>query len=214
MSHYGTSVGLIFSVGLIATTLYAVLFWWVDRYRRQVPSPIVPARTESLTVLSLGAIALAVALSLLSQSSPEPARTLVAVGCVALPVPALLTARLYQQGRYHDLMAVSYFVENGALRQLQVLITRLPIVPKYPFYRDRYTPLPADRRWSWLSYFDFSFNNWFKFGFNDIRLRDEAVPGLVSALVWYQWGLGTAYIVLLLWTLSRTIPGLNLLLYF
>jgi hypothetical protein len=40
------------------------------------------------------------------------------------------------------------------------------------------------------------------------------VPGLITALVWYQWGLGLLYAILLLWTLSRTIPGLNLLLYF
>jgi hypothetical protein len=40
------------------------------------------------------------------------------------------------------------------------------------------------------------------------------VPTLLNILVWYQWSLGTLYIALLLWTLSRTIPGLNLLIYF
>ena len=44
-------------------------------------------------------------------------------------------------------------------------------------------------------------------------LRDEHLPGLISGLVWYQWSLGLLYIVLLFWTLSRTIPGLNLLIY-
>jgi hypothetical protein len=53
-----------------------------------------------------------------------------------------------------------------------------------------------------------------KFGFNDIRLRDQHMPGLVSSLVWYQWGLGLLYVGLLLWTISRTIPGLNLFIYF
>jgi hypothetical protein len=71
-----------------------------------------------------------------------------------------------------------------------------------------------DRGWSWLNYFDFSLNNLFKFGFNDIRLRDEFVPGIVTALVWYQWSIGLLFIFQLLWTLSRTIPGLNLLIYF
>ena len=157
---------------------------------------------------------LTLSLSILSQNTSHPARTLAAVLLVVVPVPGALLVRLYQQGRYHDLMDRSYFVENGALRQIQVLIARLPVIPKYPFYRDRYTPLLADQRWNWLNYYDFSFNNWFKFGFNDIRLRDRAVPGLISALAWYQWSLGTVYIALLLWTLSRTIPGLNLLLYF
>jgi hypothetical protein len=61
---------------------------------------------------------------------------------------------------------------------------------------------------------DFSLNNLLKFGFNDIRLRDEHLPGLINILAWYQWLLGILYIALLLWTLSRTIPGLNLLIYF
>ncbi|NJM98391.1 MAG: pentapeptide repeat-containing protein [Phormidesmis sp. RL_2_1] len=214
LSHYGTNVGLIFSVGLIATTLFAFFFWILDRYRRRVPTPIVATRTEIVSMVIGGSSTLALALSILWQHSDRPLQTLAAVGVVVLPLPIGLMARIYQQGRYHDLMEHSYFVKNGALRQLQVLIARLPVIPQYPFYRDRYLPLPTDRKWNWLSYFDFSFNNWFKFGFSDIRLRDQAVPGLISTLVWYQWGLGTVYISLLLWTLSRTIPGLNLLLYF
>ncbi len=214
LSHYGTNVGLTFSVGLIAMTLFALVFWLSDRYRRRVPTPIVPTRAETVAMAISGAGMLILSLSILSQNTHHPARTLAAVLLVVLPVPGALLVRLYQQGRYHDLMDRSYFVENGALRQIQVLIARLPVIPKYPFYRDRYTPLLADQRWNWLNYYDFSFNNWFKFGFNDIRLRDRAVPGLISALAWYQWSLGTVYIALLLWTLSRTIPGLNLLLYF
>ena len=214
LSHYGTNVGLTFSVGLIAMTLFAWVFWLSDRYRCQVPVPIVPTRAETVAMALSGAGMITLSLSILSQNSDHPARTLTAVVLVVLPVPGALLVKLYRQGRGHDLMDRSYFVENGALRQLQVLIARLPVIPKYPFYRDRYTPLLANQRWNWLNYYDFSFNNWFKFGFNDIRLRDRAVPGLISALVWYQWSLGTVYITLLLWTLSRTIPGLNLLLYF
>ncbi|MEM9087462.1 MAG: pentapeptide repeat-containing protein [Cyanobacteria bacterium P01_F01_bin.53] len=214
LSQYGTNVWLTIGVGLISTSAFAILFWGVDRYRRRVPTPIVPTPAETACVM-LGAAGLfALALSLLSQDNVHVLWTLEAVALVVLPVPLAIIIRLYQQGRYHDLMDSSYLVENGALRQLQVLIARLPTVPKYPFYRDRYSPILIDRRWNWLNYFDFSFNNWFKFGFNDIRLRDKAVPGLISTLVWYQWSLGVAYITLLLWTLSRTIPGLNLLLYF
>lgn len=213
LSDYGTNVTLVFSVGVVATILFGLMFWLVDRYRRQLPTAIVPERREIVSVLLGSSVSLACGVGLLSQC-PHPLQTLAAVSIVTLPLPALLIFRLYQQGRYHDLMEVSYFVKNGALRELQVMIARLPIIPQYPFYRDRYHPLLTDRRWSWLNYHDFSLNNWFKFGFNDIRLRDTAVPGLVSALVWYQWGLGVSYITLLLWTLSRTIPGLNLLLYF
>jgi hypothetical protein len=91
---------------------------------------------------------------------------------------------------------------------------RMPIIPRFPFFRDRYEPILWDKRWAWLNYYDFSLNNIFKLGFNDIRLRDRHLPGIVSTLVWYQWILGGLYIILLLWTLSRTIPGLNLLIYF
>ncbi|MEM6597801.1 MAG: pentapeptide repeat-containing protein [Cyanobacteria bacterium P01_C01_bin.69] len=214
LSSYGTNVGLIFSVGVMIVVLFALMFWGVDRYRRLTPTPIVPTREESIAmaVSSLGF--LAIAFSLLVQSASQPLATLAVVGLLTLPIPGVLIAKLYQAGRYHDLMDRSYFVENGALRKLQVLITRLPVLPKFPFFRERYTPILSDRRWNWLNYFDLSLNNWFKFGFNDIRLRDRCVPGLVSVLVWYQWSLGVIYITLLLWTLSRTIPGLNLLLYF
>ena len=214
LSQYGTNVTLTFSVGLIATTAFAFMFWLVDRARRRVPVPIMPSRAEATAMLLAGGALLALAAGVVSRSGTYPLRTLGAIAFVVVPVPAGLLLRLYQQGRYHDLMNQSYFVQNGALRKLQILIARLPLMPKFPFYRERYSPLPTDKRWNWLNYFDFSLNNWFKFGFNDTRLRDQAVPGTISILVWYQWVLGTLYVVLLLWTLSRTIPGLNLLLYF
>lgn len=214
LSQYGTNVTLAFGVGLMAMTVFAVAFWLVDRVRRWVPVPILPERKEVLTVLLVAGGLLAVAIAGVVRSSEMPGRALGAIALVVFPVPVGLLLRLYQQGRYHDLMDSSYFVQNGALRKLQILIARLPLIPSFPFYRERYSSLPLDKRWNWLNYFDFSLNNWFKFGFNDTRLRDKAVPGIISILVWYQWVLGTAYVVLLLWTLSRTIPGLNLLLYF
>ena len=94
------------------------------------------------------------------------------------------------------------------------MLGRLPIMPRFPFYRDRYEPILWQKRWNWLNYYDFSLNNIFKLGFNDIRLRDRHLPGLIATLVWYQWCIGVLYIILLFWTLSRTIPGLNLLIYF
>lgn len=214
LSQYGTNVTLTFSVGLIATTVFALAFWLVDRVRRRVPAPIMPAQEELLTMLIASGGLLLLAVGGVSRSGTSPGQTLGAIALIVIPIPAILLVKLYQQGRYHDLMNRSYFVQNGALRKLQILIARLPLMPKFPFYRERYSPLPIDKRWNWLNYFDFSLNNWFKFGFNDTRLRDQAVPGVISILVWYQWILGTAYVVLLLWTLSRTIPGLNLLLYF
>ncbi|WP_442936564.1 hypothetical protein [Nostoc sp.] len=110
-------------------------------------------------------------------------------------------------------MDVSYFTEDGTFRQLRLLIGRLPVIPRNETFRERYMPLLGDRRWNWLNYYDFSLNNLLRLGFNDIRLRDEHLPGLISALAWYQWSLGVIYITLVLWTLSRTIPGLNLLIY-
>ena len=132
---------------------------------------------------------------------------------ILIPIPLSLVSLIYKRGRYHDLIEISYFLLDGGMRQLQLLIVRLPVIPEFHFFRDRYTPLVWERRWNWLNYYDFSLNNFMKLGFNDIRLRDQHLPGLISALVWYQWILGLLYIVLLLWTLSRTIPGLNLLIY-
>jgi hypothetical protein len=214
LSRYGTSVGLVFGVGLVVIPLFALMFWFVDRYRRRVPNPILPPLNEGLWLGSACGGLFVLGLSDLLRTSDYPLLTLASIGGLTLPVPLLLIGVLLKRGRYHNLMDQSYFVEDGSLRQLRLLIARLPVIPRYYFFRDRYFPILLDRRWNWLNYLDFSLNNWLKFGFNDVRLRDEEVPGLITALVWYQWGLGLLYAILLLWTFSRTIPGLNLLLYF
>ncbi|PSN20013.1 hypothetical protein C7271_04350 [filamentous cyanobacterium CCP5] len=214
LSHYGTSLGLIFGCGLMAIALFTLMVWFVDRYRRRLPTPIVPPAEEAIWMAASTTGLGLIGLSIVVRIANFPFWSLLWLGMITLPVPALLIGRLLQRGRYHDLMAESYLVEDGSLRQLRLLIARLPVIPKFPFFRDRYTPISWDRRWNWLNYYDFSFNNWLKFGFNDIRLRDQHLPGLITGLVWYQWGLGLLYVALLLWTLSRTIPGLNLLIYF
>jgi len=213
-SHYGSSVGLTLGVGLVAIALSSLLFWSVDRYRRRRPTPIMPPLEETVWMLSSFALVMLAGGTVLWRLGGTIGWTSLAIALFVLPVPLTLIALLYWQGRFHDLLDTSYLMEDGSARQLRLLIARLPIMPKFSFFRDRYYPIDWDRRRNWLNYYDFSLNNWFKFGFNDIRLRDESVPGLVTALVWYQWAIGLAYVTLLLWTLSRTIPGLNLLLYF
>lgn len=214
LTRYGSSFWLIFGIGLLAIAYFGGLFWFIDRCRRRLPVAILPAWGETLWMSgSFSLIALA-GLSMIFRTAEAPWFTLAFLGGLILPVPLILSGVLYQRGRYHDLLEVSYFVEDGSMRQFRLLIGRLPIVPRFPFFRDRYEPILWNRRWSWLNYYDLSLINFLKFGFNDIRLRDRALPGLVSALVWYQWGLGLLYVGLLLWTLSRTIPGLNLFIYF
>ena len=214
LSQYGSNFWLTFGVGIVAIALFGLMFWGVDRYRRQIPTAIVPPLGETIWMLSSFMLTILAGLSVIIRTADQPWLTLACLGVVTIPIPTGLLIWLYRQGRYHDLMQVSYFVEDGSMRQLRFLFARLPVIPRFPFFRDRYTPILLDRRWNWLNYYDFSLNNWLKFGFNDIRLRDQHMPGLITALAWYQWGLGILYIALLLWTLSRTIPGLNLLLYF
>lgn len=214
LSRYGTSFWLIFGVGLVAIAYFSLLFWLVDRVRRWHPRPIVPQLSETISFLvSFSSLSIA-GMTAIFRTAEQPWLTLSCLALVMVPVPALLLSILYWRGRYHNLMDTSYFVEDGSLRQLRLLIGRLPTIPRFPLFRERYLPLLWERRWNWLNYYDFSLNNLLKLGFNDIRLRDEHLPGLITSLVWYQWCLGILYIALLLWTLSRTIPGLNLLIYF
>lgn len=214
LSQYGTSFWLIFGVGLMAIAYFAVVFWLVDRWRRVVPNPILPAVSETIAVgISFTSLALFGLLAIF-RNAAQPWLTLASVTIICIPIPFVLLAILYWEGRYHPKLDSSYFMEEGTLRQFRILIGRLPTIPRYELFRERYMPILLDRGWSWLNYFDFSLNNLLKFGFNDIRLRDEYVPGIVTALVWYQWSIGLLFIFQLLWTLSRTIPGLNLLIYF
>nr|WP_238393203.1 pentapeptide repeat-containing protein [Myxacorys almedinensis] len=214
LSRDGTSFWLIFGVGLVTVAYFSILFWVSDRWRRRYPTPILPTPEETLWVMALATGLAALGLTAIVQTADRPAITLLSWAIVAVPIPLLLLVLLYRQGRYHPLIDTSYFMEEGTLRQLRILIGRLPTIPRYPLFRERYLPIPWQKRWNWLNYFDFSFNNFLRFGFNDLRMRDEHLPGLIATLVWYQWTLGTLYIALLLWTLSRTIPGLNLLIYF
>jgi uncharacterized membrane protein SirB2 len=214
LSRYGTDFWLSFGVGMVALAYFSGLFWLIDRLRRFHPKPIVPTLSESIWVASSFSLLSLLGLAAIFRTSEQPWLTLTCLAIVIIPIPVALLFLVYQQGRYHDLMDRSYFVEDGSLRQFRLLIGRLPNMPRFVFFRDRYMPILWDRRWNWLNYFDFSLNNLLKFGFNDIRLRDEHLPGLINTLAWYQWLLGILYIALLLWTLSRTIPGLNLLIYF
>ncbi|MBN3963523.1 pentapeptide repeat-containing protein [Nostoc sp. NMS8] len=213
LSGYGTNFWLVFGVGGLAIAYFGLLFWLVDRYRRLHPVPIIPTVYETISILLSFSILEFFSLLAIFRNAAQPWLTLGCLFIIIVPVPMALLIRLYQQGRYHNLMNVSYFTEDGTFRQLRLLIGRLPVIPRNQTFRERYMPLLYDRRWNWLNYYDFSLNNLVKLGFNDIRLRDEHLPGIISALAWYQWSLGLIYITLVLWTLSRTIPGLNLLIY-
>ena len=214
ISRNGTNFWLILGVGLITVAYFSVLFWVIDRARRRYPKPILPTVSEAIAVISFAIALVLLGLIAVFQVADRPWLTLASWSIVTVPIPLILLILIYRQGRYHPQIDISYFTEEGTLRQLRILIGRLPTIPRYPLFRERYLPILWDRRWNWLNYFDFSLNNFLRFGFNDIRLRDQDLPGLFTALVWYQWGLGTLYIALMLWTLSRTIPGLNLLIYF
>ena len=213
LSGYGTNFYLVFGVGIIAIAFFSLLFWLVDRFRRLHPNRIVPTAYETTWMLGSFLISMLFGLIAIFRNTRQPLLTLACMTVIIIPLPAFLLFRLYREGRYHDLMETSYFKEDGTLRQLRLLIGRLPVIPRYELFRDRYLPLLWNRRWNWLNYYDFSLNNLLKLGFNDVRLRDEHLPGIISTLAWYQWSLGILYITLVLWTLSRTIPGLNLLIY-
>ena len=213
LSEDGTSFQLVFGVGMVAIAFFGLLFWLIDRWRRRYPQPILPTYGETVYMLGTFTLVTVTGLVTIFHKGEQPWLTLLCLGGILIPVPLILVWRLYQQGRYHNLLDVSYFVEDGSLRQLHLLVGRLPIMPRFTFFRDRYLPILWNRRWSWLNYYDFSLNNFLKFGFNDIRLRDEHLPSIITTLAWYQWSLGILYIALLLWTLSRTIPGLNLFIY-
>ena len=213
LSQDGTNFSLVFGTGIIIFAYFGCLFWLIDRVRRLTPKPVIPSRYEIFCMVTSYIILTLSGVFNILQSASRPLLTLTAIALILVPLPLILIIELYRRGRYHDLMDSSYFLQDGSMRQLRLLITRLPVVPEFPLFRDRYTPIPWQKRWNWLNYYDLSLNNLLKIGFNDWRVRDQELPAIISFLVWYQWGIGIFYITLLIWTLSRTIPGLNLLIY-
>jgi hypothetical protein len=213
LSQDGTNFSLVFGTGIIIFAYFGCLFWLIDRVRRLTPKPVIPNRYEIFCMVTSYSILTLSGVFNILQSASRPLLTLTAIALILVPLPLILIIELYRQGRYHNLMDSSYFLQDGSMRQLRLLITRLPVVPQFPLFRDRYTPIPWQKRWNWLNYYDLSLNNLLKLGFNDWRVRDQELPAIISFLVWYQWGIGIFYITLLIWTLSRTIPGLNLLIY-
>lgn len=211
LSRYGSDVWLVFGVGVWCVVYFAGLFWLADRLR---PPKVLPGPTETIAMVSSLGGGFIGGASLLLGTAEQPGLTLACLMGVLGPVPIVLLGLLLQQVWRSDGPLSSYLVEDGSFRQVRILIGRLPTVPRYPLFRDRYMPILWERRWGWLNYYDFSLLNWFRLGVNDLRLRDNQVPGYMTALVWYQWVIGLLYVALLLWTLSRTIPGLNLLIYF
>jgi hypothetical protein len=214
LGDYGTNFNVVFSSGIIAIAFFSLIFWLLDRYRPQITNPVIPKREETIYMSSSFSALTLIGIVNIFINTNKPWLTLICLAIILVPTPIALSLVLYWRGRYHKLLNSSYFVEDGSLRQFRLLLGRLPIMPRFPFFRDRYQQILWDKRWNWLNYYDFSLNNILKFGFNDLRVRDEYLPGIISFLVWYQWCLGVIYIILLLWTISRTIPGLNLLLYF
>ncbi|MFN7246033.1 MAG: pentapeptide repeat-containing protein [Microcystis sp.] len=213
LSQDGTSYSLVFGTGIIIFAYFGCLFWLIDRVRRLTPKPVIPSRYEIFCMVTSYIILTLSGVFNILQSASRPLLTLTAIALILVPLPLILIIELYRRGRYHDLMDSSYFLQDGSMRQLRLLITRLPVVPEFPLFRDRYNPISWQKRWNWLNYYDLSLNNLLKLGFNDWRVRDRELPAIISFLVWYQWGIGIFYITLLIWTLSRTIPGLNLLIY-
>lgn len=214
LGNYGTNINLLFSIGIITIAWFSFLFWIIDRYRPHISQPIIPNKYEIIIMLISFLTLTSLSLINIFITTNQPWLTIVTLTIVLIPIPLAITSQIYRYGRFHQLLNTTYFVEDSSFREFRLLLGRLPIIPRFPFYRDRYMPILWEKRWSWLNYYNLSLNNIFKVGFNDIRLRDQHLPGLISTLVWYQWCLGVLYIVLLLWTLSRTIPGLNLLIYF
>lgn len=132
LSGYGTQVWLVFGVGAIAIAYFGLLYWLIDKYRRLRPVPIVPTCYETSWILTSYCIFTSIGLLAIFSNAEQPWFTLGCLVLIILPIPLILLARLYQIGRFHNKMDVSYFTEDGTLRQLRLLIGRLPVIPRNP----------------------------------------------------------------------------------
>ena len=138
-------------MGIITIAFFSLLFWFIDRYRPQINQPITPSNYEIIWMLASYLILTSLSLINILITTERPWLTLACIAIVILPIPLTFTARIYWQGRYHQLLDTTYFVEDGSMREFRLLIGRLPIIPRFPFYRDRYQPILWEKRWNWLN---------------------------------------------------------------
>ncbi|MEM7593189.1 MAG: pentapeptide repeat-containing protein, partial [Cyanobacteria bacterium P01_A01_bin.83] len=117
LGDYGTNISLLFSLGIISTAFFSLLFWIIDRYRPHISQPIIPTRWEIIFML-LSYVSLTItSIFNIFITSNKPWLTLITIAVVLIPIPSLITSQIYQQGRYHQLLDQSYLVENGAFRE-------------------------------------------------------------------------------------------------
>lgn len=141
LSQCGTNFWLVFGIGIVAIAYFGLLFWLVDRCRRRIPKPILPNQPETIWILTSFLSLAGLGLFAIFHTADRPLLTLSCLAIFCGPIPLFLVIELYRRGRYHDLINVSYFVEEGSLRQLRLMIGRLPIIPRFPMFRERYLPV-------------------------------------------------------------------------
>ncbi|MGB7518788.1 MAG: pentapeptide repeat-containing protein, partial [Spirulinaceae cyanobacterium] len=105
LSDYGTNFGLVLSVGIFTLAYFGLFFWFIDRYRRRFPKAIHPNIYETIWMVSSFNFLTITSLIAIFQTARQPWLTLSCLGLILLPIPLFLLAKLYLQGRYHDLLA-------------------------------------------------------------------------------------------------------------
>ena len=118
LGNYGTSISLIFSIGIITITFFSFLFWLIDRYRPHISQPIIPRGGEAI-VMSISYMTFNI-LSIINIfiATEEFWLTMSAIAIFLLPIPIIITSLIYQRGRYHKLLDRSYFVENAEFQRI------------------------------------------------------------------------------------------------
>ena len=154
-------------------------------------------------------------LAAIFRVNETPWETLVYLALILVPVLISLLLLIYGQGRYPrpnagELLCRGW--QHPAAALFDWPSAKYPRLSGLPRTLQRYSLEPCAGAGSTIS--TSALTTRCGLASTIFVCANEELPGLISTLAWYQWTSVIIYFGLLLWTLSRTIPGLNLLIYF
>ena len=103
LSGYGTNFWLVVGIGIIITAYFGLLFWFLDRFRRLNPKPIIPTSYETISMLVSFNILLLFGFFAIFDNTYSFGLTIGYLTLITVPFPSLLIFSTLQKRSFPQL---------------------------------------------------------------------------------------------------------------